>query len=287
LNTVSFAEAFAARADASSEGQMQHGILGAGGVGGLVGALLARAGERVTLIVRPEAVEHYPHELLLSSRRLGTVSVAVSVTSELSHPVDVLWITVKATDLHTALESIHGTNRIGAVVPLLNGIDHVTVLRERFGHDKVVPATIAVETERIAPGQIAWRSPFATLKLSSRGRKLLTTTIEELAHFGFECHFIDDEDTLLWSKLVFLAPFALSTTAANAPIGQVISDPRRRVELRELVMEACAVATKSGGSCRSRTGFSDLFHKLTLSSAQSVDPTVPLTTLRSICMTRP
>jgi len=225
---------------------MQHGILGAGGVGGLVGALLARAGETVTLIVRPEVVEHYPHELLLSSRALGTFFVAVSVTSELSHPVDVLWITVKATDLHTALESIRATDQIGAVVPLLNGIDHVTVLRERFGQDKVVPATIAVETERIAPGQIVWFSLFARLNLSSRGRKRLTTTIEELAHYGFECHFIDDDNTLLWSKLVFLAPFALSTTAANAPIGQIISDPRRSVELRELVMEACAVAAASG-----------------------------------------
>jgi len=225
---------------------MQHGILGAGGVGGLVAAVLARAGDAVKLIVRPGAVEHYPRELSLKSRTLGTFSVAVSVTSKLSQPVDVLWITVKASDLCTALETIRVTDQIGAVVPLLNGIDHVPLLRERFGHDRVVPATIAVETERIAPGQIVWRSPFARLNISSSGRKLLATTVERLAPFGFECRFIDDDDTLLWSKLVFLAPFALSTTAANSTIGQIISHPRLRVELRELVMEACAVAAASG-----------------------------------------
>ena len=225
---------------------MQHAILGAGGVGGLVGALLARAGEAVILIIRTDAVERYPRELLLSSRASGTFSVPVSVTSKLSQPVDVLWITTKATDLRIALESIRDTSEIGAVVPLLNGIDHVALLRERFGRDKVVPATIAVETERIAPGQIVWRSPFARLNLSSSGRKLLATTVEKLAPFGFECPFIDDEDTLMWSKLVFLAPFALSTTAANAPIGQIISNAPHMAELRELVLEACAVAAASG-----------------------------------------
>jgi 2-dehydropantoate 2-reductase len=130
---------------------MQHAILGACGVGGLVGAVLARAAETVTLIVRPDAVEHYPRELLVSSRASGAFSVPVSVTANLSQLVDVLWVTVKATDLRTALESIRVTAQIGAVVPLLNGIDHIALLRERFGRDKVVPATIAVTLDsRIA-----------------------------------------------------------------------------------------------------------------------------------------
>jgi P-type Cu2+ transporter len=41
--------------------RMQHVILGAGGVGGLVGAVLARAGETVSLIVRPEQSGHNQH----------------------------------------------------------------------------------------------------------------------------------------------------------------------------------------------------------------------------------
>ena len=225
---------------------MQHAILGAGGVGGLIGAVLARSGEQVTLIVRSDGVEHYPRELSLNSKAAGTFSVRVSVTSKLLQPVGVLWVAVKATDLHTALGSIPIIAQIDAIVPLLNGIDHVALLRDRFGRDKVVPATIAVETERIAPGQIVWHSPFARLNLSSTGRQLLATTVEKLAPFGFECQFIDDENTLMWSKLVFLAPFALSTTAATVPIGRIISHPQHMAELRELVAEACAVALASG-----------------------------------------
>lgn len=226
---------------------MQHAILGAGGVGGLMGAILGYSDEAVRLIIRPGSVESYPHELSLKSKS-GTFSAPVSVASTLNQPVDVLWITVKATDLLRALESISSSSEIGAVVPLLNGVDHIALLRQRFGNDKVVPATIAVETERIAPGQIVWHSPFARLSVSSVGRKILTATVEKLAALGFECRFIDDETTLMWSKLVFLAPFALSTTAAGAPIGQVISHPPHRLELRELVFEACDVAVASGAN---------------------------------------
>jgi 2-dehydropantoate 2-reductase len=215
-------------------------------VGGLIGVGLASSGEAVTVVVRPDAVEEYPRSLSLNSDVFGTFTVPVSVTSKLFQAVDVLWIAVKATDLHTALESVPTADQVGAVVPLLNGIDHVALLRDRFGRDKVVPATIGVSTERVAPGRIIWHSPFAKLSLSSAGRKSLRATVEELSRFGFECHFIDDETTLMWSKLVFLAPHALSTTAADAPIGKVMSDPGHAAELRGLVVEACAVAVASG-----------------------------------------
>ena len=39
---------------------MRHAILGAGGVGGLIGAALAKSGESVTLVVRPESLKDYP-----------------------------------------------------------------------------------------------------------------------------------------------------------------------------------------------------------------------------------
>lgn len=226
---------------------MRHAILGAGGVGGLVGAVLAKAGESVKLIVRSRVLGHHPQELSLESR-FGSFSVPVQVVAKLDQPLEVLWITVKATDLTSSLENISSTARIGAVVPLLNGIDHVRILRDRFGYGTVVPATIAVETERIAPGTIVHRSPFARLNICSSGRSLLESTVRAFSRFGFECRFIDDESTLLWSKLVFLAPIALSTTAANRPIGQVVSDLARVEQLEAVVKEACAVATASGAT---------------------------------------
>jgi 2-dehydropantoate 2-reductase len=222
---------------------LRHAILGAGGVGGLIGACLARSGAAVTLVVRREALQSYPKQLGLESP-FGKFAVGVDVAAEVL-PVDVLWLTVKATQLEPALAAIKNTD-VTTIVPLLNGIDHVELLRARYGAEKVIPATFAGETEKVAPGHIVHRSPFGRLNVSSRGRRLLGETIDALQKMGFECRFIDDEPTLMWGKLVFLAPFALSTTAADKPVGEILSDPQWRSLAEACVREACAVALAEG-----------------------------------------
>jgi len=148
--------------------------------------------------------------------------------------------------LEPALTAFRNPDAVRAIVPLLNGIDHVAVLRARYGAERVIPATIAGETERVSPGHIVHRSPFARLNVSSAGRDLLGSTLDQLQQIGFTCRFIDDEPTLMWSKLVFLAPFALSTTAANKTTGEVIADPAWKSQLKSCVREACAVAVAEG-----------------------------------------
>lgn len=224
---------------------MRHAILGAGGVGGLIGAVVAKYGDQVTLVVRPEKQQSQPREISLQST-FGNFTVPVSVISEVMDPFDVLWVTTKAPQMESALTSIRSAGGIHTVVPLLNGVDHVKVLRERFGHDRVVPATISVEAEKVSPGVIAHRSPFVRFNVASMGKPSLEPVIQKFSNFGFECKFIDNEATLLWSKLVFLAPLALAGTAAGTPIGAVKGDPASNAKLEAAVREAGAVATASG-----------------------------------------
>lgn len=223
---------------------MRHAILGAGGVGGLIGACLAHARASVTLVVRRETVDQYPRKLRLESP-FGTFEVDVAVAAEVP-AVDVLWITVKATQLESALTALKNPNAVRAIVPLLNGIDHLTLLRSRYGAERVIPATIAVETERVSPGHIVHRSPFARLNVLASGRALLAGTLDQLQQIGFVCRFIDDEPTLMWGKLVFLAPFALTTTAADKTVGEIMADPEWRSLGEACVREACIVARAEG-----------------------------------------
>jgi 2-dehydropantoate 2-reductase len=225
---------------------MRHAILGAGGVGGLIGVALAKSGESVTLVLRAEALKDYPAELSLESP-LGSLSVPVERAASVAAPHDVLWVTVKATQLESALRSVTvDPAKIGAVVPLLNGIDHVALLRARFGHDRVVPASIGVEAERVAPGKIVHRGMAIRLSFSSIGESRLAATVEELKKFGFACQFVPDEMKILWTKLSFLAPFALTTTAGGLTIGEVNRDPVWRNRLEAVAREVAAVGTASG-----------------------------------------
>jgi len=223
---------------------MRHAILGAGGVGGTMAACLAKIGDAVTMVVRSEKVSSYPNELHLESP-FGKFVVDVAVAAEVP-AVDVLWITVKATQLDSALAALKNPNAVRAIVPLLNGIDHVQLLRSRYGFERVIPATIAGEMERLGPGEIVHRSPFLRLNVASAGRPLLGNTLEQLQKMGFACSFVDDEATLLWGKLVFLAPFALSTTAADRTVGEILADPQWRNLAEACVREACAVALAEG-----------------------------------------
>jgi len=160
----------------------------------------------------------------------------------------VLWIAVKATQLDIALASLRDGNLPTAIVPLLNGIDHVAMLRSRYGAGRSLTATISVESERIAPGHILHRSPFARLNVSSIGRTLMQGTLEKLQRLGFTCQFVDDEQTLLWSKLVFLAPLALATTAAYKTTGEIAAEVTWEQQLELCVREACAVACAEGAT---------------------------------------
>jgi 2-dehydropantoate 2-reductase len=223
---------------------LRHAILGAGGVGGLIGVCLAQSGAPVTMVIKPASLATFPEQLRLESA-FGNFTVPIVRASE-APPADVLWITVKATQLESALVSLRNPERVGAIVPLLNGIDHVPLLASKYGREKVIPATIAVESERVAPGHVIHRSPFAIMSFSSRGRGVLGATAEQLQQIGFECRFVDDEPTLMWSKLIFLAAFALTTTASGKTTGEILADPKWRQLGLACMREASAVATAEG-----------------------------------------
>jgi 2-dehydropantoate 2-reductase len=215
---------------------MRHAVLGTGGIGGLIAAALARAGADVTLLMRPATLDRYPGHLTVRSEVLGDFEVEVPAASELNHELDALWVAVKAMHLEAALQ-LAPPERVGdaTVVPLLNGTEHVHGLRRRYRN--VAAGAIRVESERADDWQIKQSSPF--LRVDLTGADALAAELQEA---GIETRVRDDEATLLWEKLVFLAPLALATTALDAPLGGVRGDER----YRRAQEEALAVASAEG-----------------------------------------
>jgi 2-dehydropantoate 2-reductase len=224
---------------------MKHAVLGAGGVGGLMAGAMARAGHPVTLIVRAD----HPALLSVESRVLGNFEVGVDSVRRLAEPVDVLWVTVKATQLEAALASAPPEAAPDAlVVPLLNGIDHVELLRRTYGADRVAAGAIGVEAERIAPGRIVQPGPFIDVVLAGPPGtgELIEAVRAEVAGAGLSCRLGESMDSVLWTKLAILAPFALSSTAAALPLGGLRVDPVWRKRLIDSSAEVVSVAQACG-----------------------------------------
>jgi 2-dehydropantoate 2-reductase len=201
------------------------------------------------LLVRPGRRQHYPKRLTVESNILGNFEAPVRVADRLDEPFDVVWITIKATVLEAALEAVpeQGLGR-GVVVPLLNGIDHVAKMRERYGPERVLPGTIRVEAEQLEPGRTRQLSSFANVEVapSLATRERAELLCNEVSAAGLSCEVSDDEVTMLWGKLCFLAPFALATTASGGSLGAVRSDAGWWTRLRACVKEACAVGIAEG-----------------------------------------
>ncbi len=211
-----------------------------------MGAVLAHGGHSVTLLLRPDTLAVHPATLTLEST-LGRIEAPVARAAALEADVDILWVTTKATQLEAALAAVPEPAYARTVVPLLNGVDHVARLRGRFGA-AVAPATIACESERTAPGHIAHRSPFARFAFLAADADRVRPATDVLQAFGCECAWAPDEPTLLWRKLVLLAPVALTTSAARRSIGEVRDDPAWNARLETAVAEACAVAVAEGAA---------------------------------------
>ncbi|MBF6328288.1 ketopantoate reductase family protein [Nocardia transvalensis] len=223
-------------------------VLGPGGVGGLVGALLARAGHRVIFLGGPDTAQALrEHGVRVRSGTFGDFAVQVEADTELREPVDACLVTVKQHALGTALDRVPAAALgDGLIVPLLNGIEHPAVLRERYRPDRVAPGVIRVESTRTAPGSIVHGSPFAEIDLASSTapRERLDALAAVLDGAGVRAQVRDDETAMLWGKLFFLAPFALTTTRYRCPVGDIRT--RHRAELLALLTEIAEVSRACG-----------------------------------------
>src|SRR3954449_2143002 len=128
-------------------------ILGPGGVGGFLAAALERAARTVTVVARESTAQAIARDgIRVRSMRLGDFEAHPAAISSMEGPVDALLVATKAVGLEDALARVAGLEpRI--VLPLLNGLDHLDLLREHYG-SRAVAGSIRIQATRAAPGGV-------------------------------------------------------------------------------------------------------------------------------------
>jgi 2-dehydropantoate 2-reductase len=229
---------------------MRIAVLGPGGVGGFVAAALAHAGGDVVIVARESTARALAQSgITVQSALLGDFSARPRATAGLEAESDVLLIATKATGLQQAIERIAVLP--GLVVPLMNGVEHMTLLRERFGADRVAAGVIWIDSDRPQTGQIVQSSPTARIDLAADEETLsgaLSALGVVLEHAGLPVRLGDSENQILWSKLVRLNALACTTSASARTIGFIRADPVWREALQACVRETAAVAAAEGAA---------------------------------------
>jgi 2-dehydropantoate 2-reductase len=222
-------------------------VLGPGAVGGLLVAVLEHAGHDTTVVARPSTARLIGDRgLTLHSVALGDFTVHPATLTQLDCDSDVLIVTTKSSGLDAALDRIRSSPSL--VLPLLNGVEHMSILRARFG-PRVVAGTITVASDQPEPGVIVHSSGLLRIHIScpaAHQRAAVRSLAASLEEAGIDTAIDGSEREVLWSKLVRLNALACTTSASGLLLGAIRDDPTWRARLEQAVVEAAAVARAEG-----------------------------------------
>lgn len=231
---------------------MKVAVIGAGGVGGYFGGLLARAGHEVTFIARgPHLRAIQDNGLRVESQLDGTFTIPGNATSNTSSvgEQDLVIFTVKM---------YHNSDAVSAVLPLIgpetvvltlqNGIDNGEILAETVGEDHVMIGSAYMEGRISEPGVVTQNGPgiaaFGEMNvgISRRGENLL----QRFQEAGWRVNLHENMPGMLWKKFAYIAGSAAVCAAANCVYEEMRTKPETRQLIRDAIEEVLDVGKARG-----------------------------------------
>jgi len=232
---------------------MKIAVIGAGGVGGLFGAALAKAGADVWFLARGAHLDAMrSNGLRIVGGRGETHLVPTQATDDPAAigPADVVLFCVKLWDVESAGERIRPI--VGpdtAVIPLQNGIDAADRLIPILGAGAVMGGVAQMSATIEQPGVVRQTGTFMKLTFGelTRGRSARGDAFQALCQrAGFDAEHSAQILTELWLKFIVLATNSAITAATRLPFGKLRDDPEIMALFMAATREVVAVANAKG-----------------------------------------
>ncbi|HEY3820334.1 MAG TPA: 2-dehydropantoate 2-reductase [Polyangiaceae bacterium] len=228
-------------------------VVGAGGVGGLVAGLLARAGHEVAVVARGAALEAIRDRGLRVESPLGAFTVRVEAASppELA-PAEAVLLGVKAWQVPQVAATLAPLlTREGFVVPLQNGVEAPEQCGAVLGADRVVGGLCHVLSRLAAPATVVHvgAPPSFTFAASTQHAAGVERLRAALESAGARVAVVDDFPAALWEKFLFIASFGGVAAVARSTAGVVRTIPETRRLLADACEEVRALAMAKGIAC--------------------------------------
>jgi len=245
-------------------------VVGCGALGGFYGAMLARSGQDVHLLLRSDHEVVCRDGLTIRSRSAGDFVVRPRCAREPGEigPADLVLIGLKTTAnaaFARLLPPLVGTHT--AILTLQNGLGNEEQLARQFSPDQILGGLCFVCLNRVAPG-VVHHLDHGRIVLGEFGRPAGARTHEVAGLFrqaGVACEVTEDLARAHWEKLVWNIPFnglgvaACAGRSALEPEGgpvrregpcrdtaALLGDPHWEALVRELMLEVIQAANRLG-----------------------------------------
>jgi 2-dehydropantoate 2-reductase len=232
---------------------MRIAIVGAGGIGCIYGAALAKAGADVTFIARgAHLAAMQTNGLKIEGDRGETCLPIVQATDDPASvgPVDYAIFCVKLWDVESAGAAIRPL--VGpetAVIPQQNGVDAHERLIPLLGRETVMAGTAWVTGSIVAPGVVRQTGTYQRLmfgevdgRMSQRGQALANLCCEA----GFDGEFYPNVMVPIWEKFLSIVPLSSVNSLTRAPLGVYREDPELWALCEGTLRETIAVGHAEG-----------------------------------------
>ncbi len=226
--------------------------MGAGAVGGYLGALLARAGHPVTLIARGDHLRAIRSRGLQVHSELGDFSVRTEATDQPTDvgPVDLVLFTVKTYHNEDAIPQVRPlVSDETTVLALQNGATTWEEVRDGLGVGHVLPGAVYIEAKIEGPGAVRQqgnirRLVFGEANGSNSNRASVIADMFQQA--GMPVEVSGDVLKALWTKWLFIATLAGVTATSRAGLAELLSTDGGRELVVQVLREIEAVGRKRG-----------------------------------------
>ncbi|MDP6707347.1 MAG: 2-dehydropantoate 2-reductase [Alphaproteobacteria bacterium] len=231
---------------------MRIAVMGAGAIGGYIGARLASAGHEVAFVARGAHLAAIRQDGLKVTSPVGDLHIApATATDEVSEigAVDAVLFAVKLYDVEAAVESIRplvGPETL--VICLQNGVEAIDIVGAAYGPERVAGGVVLINAEIAAPGVVQHNS-MNGLTLGELGggpSPRLDALAAELDGTGVETRVSDDIRLELWRKFLGLAPMSSISAMTRLPLERIRNQPETWALAEMAMREVVAVANGQG-----------------------------------------
>lgn len=235
---------------------MKIAVVGIGGVGGYLAAMLAHTYTQVTLIARDTRRQSINEKgLILHSDYHGEITVhplrTVETAKELE-PQDFIFICVKSYSLEEVCQTLgHCVADHTVIIPVMNGADPGDRVHNLVRHGTVVDSLIYILAFANNDDSVTQQGMFADIRIgiknaSRQEQEKVRQVYDLLAGADINCKCPDDIEREIWRKYILNCAYNVETAYYMNTIGELRSDPIKAKEYEFLVHEAYTVAKAKG-----------------------------------------